>query len=251
MPASNRFKGLLPIPALAAAALASTLPAHAVVMVDDFSSGAFSGAFAAAPAPHDPTYHRQQTGTMASGYRDWYLLVRGPEDLGALVDITPAGFDLRSNMGVGHRFDWFYGETYVGYDHSMLLDFSHESTLRFGFAEVERGLNFNVLIYFRHQIDNYAQLGINIAPTSSPVNVDFQLADFVAADHTRPVDFSQVSGIYIVTQSGGYYAGGGESFRMTSISAVPEVPSGALLMAGLGAVGWAARRTRRGDEGHA
>jgi hypothetical protein len=227
---------------VAALGAALALPAHAVVMIDDFSTGAFSGAFAAGPAPADPTYHRQQTGTMASGYRDWYLLVRGDPSLGALVDITPAGFDLRTNMGVGHRFDWFYGETYVGHDHSMLLDLSHENTLRFSFDEVERGLNFNVLVYFRHQINNYAQLGVNIAPTHGPVNVDFAFSDFVAADPSRPADFSQVSGIYIVTQSGGYYAGGGESFRMTSISAVPEVPSAALLLAGLPLLAWRRRR---------
>jgi hypothetical protein len=213
-------------------AAGAALPASAAVLVDDFSSGPASGLFAASPT--DATYYREQLGAMAGGARQWYLLARGPADLGASVDVSSAGFDFHSDLGVGHRFDWSYG----GQDHPMNLDFTGENSLRFSFAQAPRGLNFNVLLYYRGQIDNYSQLGVNIGPETAPFNVDFKLSDFAAAiaDGTRPADFSQVSGMYIVTQSGGYFAGGGEGFRMTNISAVtavPEAGTAALMLAGV------------------
>ncbi len=231
---------------LCMAALALALPVRADVLVDDFSTGAFSGVFAAAPG--GSSAGGEQAGSMAAGHRQWQLSLFGASGLGGLVDISPAGFEFRSNLGVGHRFDWFYGDTYVGHDHRLDLDFSHEQSLRFAFAEVQRGLNFNVLLYYDGQIDNYSQVGINIAPTSTPVNIDFSFAAIAAAIAvpSRPADLSHVSGIYIVTQSGGAVAGGGESFRMTSIStvsAVPESPSAALAAAGLIAL-WGLRRSR-------
>lgn len=232
----------------AALALASfcALPAQATVVVDNFSSGATSSMFAAAPG--DANYYREQLGSMAGGARQWYLLERGRTDLGGLVDVSPTGFQYRSNLGVGHRFDWFYGDTYVGHDHRVDLNFSAEDTLRFSFGDAPRGLNFNVLLYYRGQIDNYSQLGVNIGPESGAFNVDFRLSSFAAviADITRPADFSHVSGIYIVTQSGGYFAGGGEGFRIVSISAVSAVPepgAAAMILAGLSVL--AGRQRRR------
>jgi hypothetical protein len=222
----------------------ATHVASAGVVVDDFSSGAFSSSFSATPAGN--VVADQEAGTMAAGMRQWSLLLAG-NDLGAQVDISAAGFDFRSALGVGHRFDWIYGETYVGHDHAMNLDFSSEDTLRFSFADAPRGLNFNVLLYFRDQVDNYAQLGVNLLPSAEPFNVDFRLSNFASAiaDRNRPADFSRVSGIYIVTQSGGYFAGGGEGFRITRIealNAVPE-PTGLILaLTALGAAGLAGRR---------
>ena len=165
--------------------------------------------------------------------------------------MSPTGFQYRSNLGVGHRFDWFYGDTYVGDDHRVDLNFSAEDTLRFSFGDAPRGLNFNVLLYYRGQIDNYSQLGVNIGPESGAFNVDFRLTDFAAAiaDITRPADFSHVSGIYILTQSGGYFAGGGEGFRITSISAVSAVPepgNAAMALAGLAVLAGLQRRRQPG-----
>ncbi len=230
------LKKLAAMSALAAALVATA--AHAQVVIDNFASGALSEAFGAFPG--DTTHYREQAGTMASGMRQWSLLVRGNPALGALVDVSSDGFRLQSNLGVSTRLDWFYGQTYVGHDHAMDLDLSAQQTLRFQFAEVERGLNFNVLMYFGNRIDDYGQLGVNILPSAGPVTVDFRLRDFVAASAFG--DLSHVTGLYIVTQSGGAVAGGGEGFRLTSISALPESGGGMLLGAGLVALGlWRGR----------
>ena len=119
-----------------------------------------------------------------------------------------------------------------------------ESALRFAFLNAPRGLNFNVLLYYRGDANNYSQLGLNLGPQAAPFNVDFSFADLAAviADPTRPADFSRVSGIYIVTQSGGYTPGGGEGFVISSIAAVPEPESWALMLAGLGVVAAMLRR---------
>jgi MYXO-CTERM domain-containing protein len=214
-------------------------PARAEIVIDDFLTDNFSEAFAAAPA--DANYFRVQNGAMAGGQRLWNLLLRGADNLGATVEIGDGSFRFHSDMGVGHRFDWYYGTPNAL---PLTLDLSGESTLRFQFLEAARGLNFNVLLYYRGEYDNYSQLGVNIAPHNTPFNVDFSFADFAAAiaDPSRPADFSHVSHIYIVTQSGGYYAGGGESFAITSISAVPEAPGWALVLAGVAALAGLQRR---------
>lgn len=224
--------------------------ANAEVTIDDFSSGAFSGLLAATPA--SATTFAQQAGTMASGSRQWSLWARGAEGTGALVDISPRGLELRSNTGVVHRTDWVWGETYDGHDHPMDLDLSGESVLRFAFADVPRGLNFNVQLYYDHRIDNYSQLGINITPHEGPVNIDFSLADFVAhvADPAIGADLSHVTGLHMITQSGGYVGTGGEGFRLLSISAVPEPGPAWTMAAGLLALAGMARR-RSGDAGRA
>jgi hypothetical protein len=104
----------------------------------------------------------------------------------------------------------------------MSLDLRKYNALRFSFLEVPRGLNFNVLLYFRGQADNYAQLSLNIGEHIAPFDVDFSFDSFRAkmAVPSRPADFSQLSGIYIVTQYGGWTAGGGEGFSVGTISAV-------------------------------
>lgn len=58
-------------------------------------------------------------------------------------------------------------------------------------------------------------------------------------------DFSQVSGLFLISQSGGYVTGGGEGFRLTSISAVPEASPAAMMAAGLGVIALLGAKTRR------
>ena len=229
-----------------ACALAASVavPAQSTVLVDDFSSGSASLQLGAAPIGQSVS--AQQVGTMASGYRSWTIGLYGPASLGGSLDISPSGFTFREDLGVSHRFDWFYGATYIGHDHPMHLDLSGEDRLRFSFADAPLGLNFNVLLYYRGEIDNYSQMSLNIAPHPGAFDVDFAFSDFAAriAIPARPADFSDVSGIYLVTQSGGYVGTGGEGFRMTSISAVPEPSSALLALAGVGVIALRRRRAR-------
>lgn len=233
-----------PLHLFLACALASSLamPAQSTVLVDDFSSGAASAQLIAAPGGQFVS--ASQAGTMASGYRNWTIGLYGPASLGGSVDISPAGFDFREDLGAHHRFDWFYGATYVGHDHGMHLDLSGEDRLRFSFADAPLGLNFNVLLYYRGEINNYSQLGLNIGPHDGAFDVDFTFSDFAAriAVASRPADFADVSGIYLVTQSGGFVGTGGEGFRLTSISAVPEPSTALLALAGAGVIAWRRRR---------
>ena len=207
----------------AEAAIESADKSHpAQLAIDDFSTGRFSANYVIA-GPGDILDSQTQVGSMAGGERLWGLLLRGPPGLAGAVEIPgpSGGFKFTSDIGIGHRFDWSYGTTYVHYV-PMSLDLSEYNALRFSFLEVPRGLNFNVLLYFRGQADNYAQLGVNIGPHTAPFDVDFSFDSFRAriAVPTRPADFSLLSGIYVVTQSGGWLPGGGEGFSVGAISAV-------------------------------
>ncbi len=229
-----------------ACALASSLamPAQSTVLIDDFASGPANLQLGVAPGGQFAS--ASQAGTMASGHRQWTVGLYGPVSLGGSLDISPGGFTFREDPGVGHRFDWFYGATYIGHDHPMHLDLSGEDRLRFSFADAPLGLNFNVLLYYRGEIDNYSQVGMNIGPHAGAFNIDLAFADFAArvAVPSRPADFADVSGIYIVTQSGGYVATGGEGFRMASISAVPEPSSALLALVGAGLIALRRHRVR-------
>jgi RHS repeat-associated protein len=190
-------------------------------VIDDFSTGSFHRTYLTTP-PDDAIYPETQTGSMAGGDRYYELLLRGAPNTNASVDISPAGgFNFTSDAGVGHRFDWNYGTTYIRYT-PMSLDLSGYNAIRFHFDEVPRGLNFNVLVYFRGQVDNYACAATNIWPHTTPFDVQFGFDEIAAhiADRTRSADFAKVSGIYLVTQSGGVFAGGGESFALRAITAV-------------------------------
>jgi hypothetical protein len=220
--------------ALAASAVLAMMtgPAQATVVIDDFSSG--RGGFDFVTNPGGTSHLQERDGSMASGHRQWVLQLNGPTGSTALVDIgNPAGsgFRARGTPGVNHRFDWSYGATYAFGNHTMSLDLSAEDRLRVEFAALPDWLNFNVLVYYRNQVDNYSQVGFTVGPSAGPVTVDFLFSDFAAviADPSRPADFSQVSGIYLVTQ-GPLGAGG---FTMASISAVPEPATAAMSLAGL------------------
>ncbi|MFO0699252.1 MAG: RHS repeat-associated core domain-containing protein [Nitrospira sp.] len=194
-----------------------TTPAQ--LIIDDFTSGAFHSTYATRHG-EDVINSHVQTGAMSSGQRNWQLLLRGETGQQAAVDIQgTSGFRFTSDMGVGHRFDWDYGGVQTA---PLALDLHEYNALRFQFLEVPRGLNFNILLYFRGQLDNYAQLGVNILPHTKPFDLDFSFDRFRGAISfpTRPAQFSYVSRIYIVTQSGGYFADGGESFALRAISAV-------------------------------
>ena len=187
-------------------------------VIDDFSSGPFQASYETRSGA-DVTDSQIETGTMRSGQRRWDLLLRGNSGLHAAVETQGAhGFRFTSDIGVAHRFDWHYGTQAA----PMSLDLRGYNALRLHFLAVPRGLNFNVLLYFRGQPDNYAQLGVNIVPHDAPFDLDFSFDSFraVIADPSRPADFSQVSSIYIVTQSGGYVGNGGEGFTLAAVSAV-------------------------------
>jgi MYXO-CTERM domain-containing protein len=224
--------------------LAASLPAQALVTIDNFASGPFNAGYVS-DASGRVSVGDVETGSMAGGVRDWSVALIGPAGLGATVDISPSGFAFHSETGLGHRFDWTYGSSYVTH-HAMNLDLSGEDRLHFQFAEAPLGLNFNVLLYYNGWVGNYSQLGLNIAPQTSPFGVDFRFADFAThmANSSSSADFAHVSGIYIVTQSGSSYTTGGEGFRITSISAVPEPASAAMALAGLGVLLGLRRRSQ-------
>ncbi len=220
--------------ALTAALLLPT--AQAQVLVDDFSSGPAGLAMHAAPNPIADSGNLTQFGNMASGKRVWSLLLSGDPALTGLVNVSPAGLDLRTDPGASHRLDLYYGGIT---DHLMHLDLSQESTLRFSFADAPQGISVIVQLYYRNELDNYSQLGINLPQHEGPFTADFSLADFAAhpANAARGSDLSWVSHIHIVTQSGAVTPFGGEGYRLTSISAVPEPASAALWLAGGAALG--------------
>ena len=229
--------------AMAALIGAAAGPAAATVIIDDFATGPARLGMSADPSGSESDL-QVQSGMMAGGNRIWTLLLRGPEVLGGAVDISPLGFDLQTDLGVVHRLDLLYGDTRDGRP-AMRLDLSGEDTLRFSFDAVPSGLNFNVLTYFRGEVDNYAQIGMNLLPTPGPIDLDFSFADIASriADPSRPADFSWVSHIYVVTQSGGFVNTGGEGFRLAEISAVSAVPEpGAWMLLSVGMACVAVRR---------
>ncbi|CAH0353123.1 hypothetical protein AQB9606_03073 [Aquabacterium sp. CECT 9606] len=166
---------------------------------------------------------QSQAGSMVGGERFLGMSLWGDAGKAASLDIASASnaFAFSSDVGAYHRFDWSYGTTYIRYT-PISLDLGNYNALRFRFLSAPRGLNFNVLLYFRGQANNYAQLSLNIGPHADPFDVDFSFDSFRTkiADPTRPADFSLLSGIYIVTQSGGYVGDGGEGFGIGAISAV-------------------------------
>ena len=213
--------------------------AQALVVIDDFSSGPAALAMQAHQNPDAVSTLQEQAGSMASGIRDWSLLLRGAPASTGRIGIGPAGLVLRAVAGVAHRFDLYYGGIT---DHLMHLDLSQESTLRFSFADAPLGVSLVVLLYYRNEFDNYSEIGMNLPQHDGPFTADFSLADFAAhpANTARGADLTWVSHIHVITQSGAVTSFGGEGYRLTSISAVPEPASAPLWL--VGAAGLAALR---------
>jgi hypothetical protein len=186
-----------------AVAACFALPAQSSVVIDDFSTGSVQFQLTAAPA--GDAVSGSQLGAMASGSRYAWLGLYGPTAKGGQLNISASGLDFREDLGATHRMELLYGTP----NHPMHLDLSGESHLRFAFADAPLGLNFNVLLYYRGEVGNYSQLGVNIAPHADAFNVDFAFTDFADAvqDKTRPADFSAISTIWVITQSGAFVNG--------------------------------------------
>lgn len=135
--------------------------AHAVVLLDDFSSGSASAVVSAGPDTNPGTTLQQQAGTMAGGLRTWWLGLYGDETLHGAIDITPAGFDLRTDSGAAHRLELFYGSSAAS---PMSLDLSGDDRLRLSFADAPRGLSLNVFVHFGPAPGASAWIGVNAAP---------------------------------------------------------------------------------------
>jgi hypothetical protein len=123
----------------------------------------------------------------------------------------------------------------------LALDLRSEDRIRINFAYNSAQLNFNILLY--NGITPYTQIGLNILAHDHPFSVDFVFAD--GAYPSGPLDFSHIDLIYLQTQSTDH----GQSYALTSITAVPEPAS--LPRLGLGALGlgwWRTRALRVGKQ---
>ncbi len=209
-------------------------PAMAVVVIDDFSTGGFIST--QGPLGFGTPGVNVQSGSMAGGQR----YVAFETDAGLTGSTAPSKvavttgdkrFTMETGSGIAQRTSVLYGLSAPGVVAPLALDLSGEDRLRIGFASNSAQLNFNILLY--NGITPYTQIGINILANANPFYVDFFFAD--GAYPSGPIDFSHIDLIYLQTQSTEY----GQSFVLTSITAVPEpatlpmLGAGALLLAGL------------------
>jgi hypothetical protein len=214
-------------------------PALADVLIDDFSSGSFS----------------QTVGI--TGFSPWVGFQSGPFVGGtrlvsvetfdgthaenpSTVAVTPAGtFEMQSGAGVSHRVILAYGRDNNYGITPLGLDLSGTDRIRIHFTHNNspfNQLNFNIQLY--NGITPYVQIGYNVPGSAAPFDWDFKYAD--GAYPGGPIDFSHID--LMVFQAQGAQDWGIDA--ITAISAVPEPESSAMLLAGLGLIGFAARRRR-------
>jgi hypothetical protein len=206
--------------------------AHALMVIDDFSTGEFAQSVGITGF-NDPStwFTDQQSGTMIGGTRTVTLETGGINGSTNSSTIGVGGGALELELGVEttHRLGINYGAIPLG------LDLSGEDRLRLDFNSNTDGLNFNILLF--DDTASYLQIGYNITPSATPFNWDFLFSDGVlgAQPGVTTFNFNNISSIYLQTQTGI----AGQDFSISGISAthmdVPEPTT--LLLFGLGFVG--------------
>ncbi|MFK7960658.1 MAG: hypothetical protein AB8G96_09030 [Phycisphaerales bacterium] len=228
-----------------AAAALITLPASAgLVMIDDFSSGAFSSSITSGS---DVT---QQAGSMIGGQRDVGLeVLDNPFNQNFEVALGGGGLGLSFSAGVG-----LAGQLGLDYDGStdvedgslpfevgegLNLDLSGLTDIQFGFLAAD--LDFEVLVILQ-QVENGAvtqtsQASLAVNASGSPFNATIALSEF---DGALLNDVDRIGVLFNFNEAGD--PASSLDFLLTEISVVPA-PSA---LAAFGLLGLAAGRRRRG-----
>jgi hypothetical protein len=206
---------------------------RAAVVIDDFTTGPHvANVFSFSSSASD---NNTQSGAMLGGSREtaFGVFAAGSPPIFGHLDVGSGSVFLTTIAGTTHRLDMVYAPAGA--------DLSAEDRFRFHFLFNSATLNFNVVVF---SASGHSQLGLNIPAQNAPFDVDFHFADFVAGSGTSFAKFAAIDFIDVIFQTG--TAGGGQSFLLASIAAVPEPASAIALAAGLLLLGMLALRGRDG-----
>jgi len=196
--------------------------------LDDFSSGPYKKRLAGGQDV------ATQAGTMIGGDRLTVFSVcqakpcglqnpfgqAGAFQIRAKTKFAPPALIYSAGYKVFPRLDVEYGA-----NTPLQLDLSRYDRLRITFDGSDLVVNFNIVVFTP---SGYRQTGCNLDPSLVPVSIDFPLADFQGK-----ADFSNVSAIDVIFQSGS--AVGANDWAVTSFEAIAiGEPSAGRVCHGLG-----------------
>lgn len=227
----NRFLAAALV-TIVTAAIPQMAPAQLVL--DDFSTGAYKKQLASGSDVN------VQVGNMVGGHRETALLVCPPGPCGLAnqfgqtgsiqirpaTKFAPSALVYSAGFRVSPRVDVVYG---LAAPLNLALAPTYDR-IRVNFYASDLIVNFNIVAFTGGL---YSQTGCNLNPSIGPVSIDFPLADFTPGSGTPGADFTNVSSIDFILQSGS--AVGANDWAVTSFEAIPVgAPPAAITCHGLG-----------------